>query len=434
MDSITLTSLKAAFDAAPSAELAKIIAFELIESGDTDDLAIYVSEMDDTLNEDELEKLAQVSSDTSAHKAVESLAQKLNIETCSSLVQAQLGQNNFVIAKKIYLSARNRDPRIIDNDLESVLEVDPQRTKLKVVEKADVAQISNLSRYREKSTDFSDVIGLEKIKKQIHKKIILPFHSPSLFQRFKKKIGGGVLLYGPPGCGKTLLARATAGECSASFFNIEVSDVLDMYVGESEQKLHAIFEKARSETPSVLFFDELEALAGKREHARSVSSANTVSQFLTELDGFAQNNEGVLVLASTNVPWAIDSAFLRPGRFDRMFFVPPPDRIARQGILEHHLKGRPFNENINLELISKNSPGYSGADLANLIEMAADEAIDETIETSQETSIGMQHFKDAIEESRATTTEWLTTARNYARYANDGGRYNDVLDFIKKHS
>ncbi len=434
MDKNTLTGLKAAFDAAPSPELAKVLVLASIDNGSTQDISLYIGELGGSLEKNELEKIVVALEENSRNDSLEVLAAGLDIRGGKELIELLIERNNLESARAIYLAAVNRDATFRSVEFDSALEIGLPRAKLKVVEKSDVADITELSRYRQKSSNFNDVVGLEKIKKQIHKKIILPFQSPSLFQRFKKKIGGGVLLYGPPGCGKTLLARATAGECNASFFNVEVSDVLDMYIGESEQKLHAIFEKARNETPSVLFFDELEALAGKREHARSSSSANTVSQFLTELDGFSQNNEGVLVLASTNVPWAIDSAFLRPGRFDRMFFVPPPDRDARQGILEHHILGRPTSNDINFDAIANKTSGYSGADLANLIEMAADEAIDESIESGEDTSITFDHFKEALNESRATTMEWLTTARNYARYANDGGRYNDVLDFINKHS
>jgi len=434
MDSNTLNGLKAAFETAPSPQLAKVIVLTLIEVNSDENITPYIDTLGGSFARNELEQITDAVDAAGLNQCLVTLAQRLEMQSCKSLIELLIARPNLDDARSIYLDALNRDTRFRSVEFDSALEIELPRTKLKVIEKADVAEITDLSRYRQKSSDFNDVVGLEKIKKQIHKKIILPFQSPSLFQRFKKKIGGGVLLYGPPGCGKTLLARATAGECNASFFNIEVSDVLDMYIGESEQKLHAIFEKARNETPSVLFFDELEALAGKREHARNSSSANTVSQFLIELDGFSQNNEGVLVLASTNVPWAIDSAFLRPGRFDRMFFVPPPDRDARQGILEHHILGRPASDDINFNSIASKTSGYSGADLANLIEMAADEAIDESIESGQETSITFAHFKKALGESRATTMEWLTTARNYARYANDGGRYNDVLEFINKHS
>ena len=342
-------------------------------------------------------------------------------------------------AQAIYTAAVDADPGARDPDLDARFAVSSSsvaenaRQKLRVIENPDADEVVNLDRYRAETTTFADVVGLDDIKKQISRKIILPFQKPSLFDRFRKKIGGGVLLFGPPGCGKTLMARATAGECRASFFNIEISDVLDMYIGESERNLHAIFEKARQETPSVIFFDEIEALAGKREFSRNSATSNVISQMLTELDGFAQNNSQVLVLASTNVPWALDPAFLRPGRFDRMFFVPPPDRTAREGILRHHMKDRPNAGDVDFDFWAKSASGYSGADLENLIEMAADEAIEESIAAGNEVPIRNEHVRDAFGASRSTTIEWLTTARNYARYANDGGRYNDVIDFLKKH-
>lgn len=307
------------------------------------------------------------------------------------------------------------------------------RPRLRLVEKPVPDEVPDLARYRSAPTTFADVVGLGEVKQQIHRKIILPFVQPSLFARFRKRIGGGILMYGPPGCGKTLLARATAGECKAAFYSIAAADVLDMYIGESEQKIRALFDKARQQRPAVLFFDEFEALAGKREYSRGNAGNNMVSQFLTELDGFAQNNEGILVLASTNVPWAIDPAFLRPGRFDRMFFVPPPDREAREAILAHHLRDRPVTPGIDVAGIARSTSGHSGADIANLVEMAADEAIAETLESGSTQSISARHLQAALQAVRPTTTEWLTTARNYARYANDGGRYDDVLEFLKKH-
>lgn len=163
--------------------------------------------------------------------------------------------------------------------------------KLRVIsnDDTDSIEITRLIQPAEEKVTFADVGGLELVKKQIRRKIITPFQKPSLFNRFRKRIGGGILLYGPPGCGKTLLARATAGECNAKFYNVAISDILDMYIGESERKLHAIFEKARSNTPAVIFFDEIEALAAKRQHTSEATSSRLVSQFLSELDGFAQN-------------------------------------------------------------------------------------------------------------------------------------------------
>jgi len=280
---------------------------------------------------------------------------------------------------------------------------------------------------------FADVGGLEGVKKQIHRRIILPFQKPSLFQRFRRKAGGGILLYGPPGCGKTLIARATAGECGAKFFNVAVSDILDMYIGESERKLHALFEQARRSAPAVVFFDEVEALGGKRQYSREATSSKLVSQFLSELDGFAQNNENVLVMGATNVPWAVDPAFRRPGRFDRIMFVPPPDRVARESILEALLKERPTAGKLPCREIAELTPGFSGADLRDLVESAVDEAIEASISGGREVPVTMEHLRAALKSAKSTTAEWLTTARNYARYANEGGQYDEVLAFLDKH-
>ena len=284
---------------------------------------------------------------------------------------------------------------------------------------------------------FADVGGLDEVKREITRRIITPFLKPSLFQRFKRQSGGGILLYGPPGCGKTLLARATAGECGAKFFNVSITDVLDMYIGESERKLHEIFEQARRSAPAVIFFDEIEAIGGKRQHAREATSAKIVSQFLTELDGFAQNNQHVLVLGATNVPWAVDPAFRRPGRFDRVLFVPPPDAAARKVILGLLLDGRPVAtgpDRIDLDEIVRRTSGHSGADLRNLVDTAADEAIEASIASGRETEIAMSHLRQALAQIRPTTLEWLTSARNHARYANQGGQYDEVLKFLDRQT
>jgi transitional endoplasmic reticulum ATPase len=305
---------------------------------------------------------------------------------------------------------------------------------LKVVANDDTAALE-ASRWLVPETErvtFEDIGGLTGVKEQIRKRIILPFSKPSLFQRFKKRVGGGILLYGPPGCGKTLLARATAGECKASFFNIAISDVLDMYIGESERKLNALFEKARGSAPSVMFFDELEALAGKRQYTRESASSKMVSQFLAEMDGFSKNNHGVLIIGATNVPWAVDSAFRRPGRFDRVLFVPPPDQDARRAILQRLLDARP-SQDCDAAAIARKTSGFSGADLEHVVELASDVAIDASLKEGRETPILQKHLEEALGDARPTTLEWLTTARNYARYANEGGQYDEVLNFLKQH-
>lgn len=347
-------------------------------------------------------------------------------------------------AASLYRRAVEENPALEDRDLALQLRTrvhdvaaDDERGRFRVIsgegdrDEPD-PELARLLEPEAETVSFDDVGGLDDVKKQVRKRIILPFQKPSLFRRFKKRVGGGILLYGPPGCGKTLLARATAGECEAQFFSVAISDILDMWVGESEQKLHALFEKARAAAPAVLFFDEVEALGGKRQYQRESATSKLVSQFLAEMDGFSQGNQGVLVLGATNVPWAVDAAFRRTGRFDRTMFVPPPDRPARMRILGIHLRGRPTDGTVDVEALAKRTGGHSGADLLGLVEAAADAAIEESLEHEREVAIGQRHFKTALEEVRPTTLEWLTTARNHARYANEGGQYDEVLRFLDR--
>ncbi|WP_237066373.1 ATP-binding protein [Microbulbifer guangxiensis] len=342
-------------------------------------------------------------------------------------------------AKSLYADVIRENATLEDAELAKQLNARSIDTgkgpKLRVISNDDTntSELNRILQPEQEAIKFLDIGGLKDVKKQIHKKIILPYQKPSLFSRFRKKVGGGILLYGPPGCGKTMLARATAGECKATFFNVVISDILDMYIGESESKLHAVFEQARRNSPAVIFFDEVEALATKREHTREATSSKLVSQFLAELDGFAQDNHGVLVLAATNVPWALDPAFRRPGRFDRVQFVPPPDSEARIEILRGLLDGRPGGETVDVSRVARLTPGFSGADLANLVETAIDEVIDASIESGNEQALGNEYLLEALKQVKPTTVEWLTTARNYARYANESGQYNDVLEFLKKH-
>lgn len=349
-----------------------------------------------------------------------------------------LGQRSE--AADAYRHAVADNPTLEDSALKSeldgrVVRFDAVRSAARVAsianEETSESDVVRIVQPEQRRVTFADVGGLDEIKKQIRRRILTPFQKPTLFQRFAKKAGGGVLLYGPPGCGKTLLARATAGECGATFYNVAVSDVLDMYIGESERKLHAIFDQARRCTPAVLFFDEVEALGGKRQYSREATSAKLVSQFLSELDGFAQNNDGVLILAATNVPWAVDPAFRRPGRFDRVLFVPPPDQVARRDILVSLLSKRPTTSSIDIEFMARKTSGFSGADLADVIETATDEAIEASIDRGEEVPLNDALLKSALKLARPTTLEWLSTARNYARYANEGGQYDDVLAFLK---
>lgn len=283
---------------------------------------------------------------------------------------------------------------------------------------------------RESGFSFVHVGGLAEVKEQIRKRIIMPFQKPGLYHRFRRRIGGGVLLYGPPGVGKTLLAKATAGECRAAFFNVTITDVLDMWMGGSERNLSQVFADARAAAPSVLFFDELEALGGRR----GTDGTHLVSQFLSEMDGFASGNEGVLILGATNTPWHLDPAFRRPGRFDRLMFIPPPDRRARQAILQIHLEGRPGADTVDLVEVATATAGFTGADLLHVVETAVDLAIEQSLARNKDINLSTTLLLLAAKQGRPSANEWLTTARNYARYANEAGQYDEVLAFLKAHT
>lgn len=284
-----------------------------------------------------------------------------------------------------------------------------------------------------KRITFADIGGYDDLKKTIHRKIILPFQRPDLFEKYGRKAGGGILLYGPPGCGKTHLARATAGEVGALFMSVAIEDVLDMWKGESERKLHALFQQARDKAPAVVFIDEIEALGGKRSSTLSTESGALISQFLAEMDGFGKVNDKVLILGATNVPWSVDPAFRRPGRFDSVIFVPPPDREAREAILKIMLRDRPAGA-VDASALAAATSGFSGADLRLMVEGAVDRVIEEAIDKGGEPPLRQDHFVQSLSSVRPTTKEWLSTARNYALYSNESGQYDDILAFIKQNA
>ncbi len=239
-----------------------------------------------------------------------------------------------------------------------------------------------------------------------------------------------ILLVGPPGCGKTHLARATAGEIQAGFIAVGINDVLDMWIGNSERNLHAIFEQARRQRPCVLFFDEVDALGANRTDMLKSGGRHLINQFLNELDGVQATNEGVLILAATNAPWHLDPAFRRPGRFDRILFVAPPDLAARAEILRILLKGKPAAD-VDAEAVAKKTETYSGADLRALVDLAVEEKLRAAMKSGKLAPLTTRDLVDAAKKHRPTTRDWFENARNYALYANQSGLYDDILEYLK---
>jgi len=276
---------------------------------------------------------------------------------------------------------------------------------------------------------FSDVGGMEPVKEQIRMKVIHPLKNPDLYKAYGKRVGGGILLYGPPGCGKTHIARATAGEVDATYLAVGIHEVLEMWIGQSERNLHAIFAQARRAKPTVLFFDEVDALGASRADMRGAAGRHVINQFLAELDGVQSSNDGVLVLAATNAPWHIDHAFRRPGRFDRVIFVPPPDREARARILEILCLGRPAGE-IDFEKLARRMEGYSGADLKAVVDIAVEDKLGVALESGRTEPLDTRVLMDAVKRVKPSTAEWFSTARNYVLYSNEGGLYDDVRAYL----
>ncbi|GAA2477345.1 ATP-binding protein [Streptomyces gobitricini] len=278
----------------------------------------------------------------------------------------------------------------------------------------------------------ADVGGMQEVKDRLEAAFLAPMRNPELRKLYGKSLRGGLLLYGPPGCGKTFIARAVAGELGASFLSISLSDILDMYIGASEKNVHDIFETARAQAPCVVFLDELDALGAKRSRSHHSGLRNVVNQLLTELDGIAaDSNDGVFVLAATNVPWDVDIALRRPGRLDRTLLVLPPDATARDAILRYHLRDRPI-EAVDMGKLVKATEDFSGADLAHVCESAAETALLDSARTGTVRMINTKDLLGAVKQIRPSTDPWFSAARNVATFANDGGMYDDLLAYLKR--
>jgi AAA+ superfamily predicted ATPase len=277
----------------------------------------------------------------------------------------------------------------------------------------------------------ADVGGLDEVKKRLTDSFLEPMKHPEIAAAFGKSLRGGLLLYGPPGCGKTFIARAVAGELGARFLTVSMADILSSFMGESEKNVRAIFTKARELSPTVLFIDELDAVAGKRSNLGGAAwLKSVVNQLLLEFDGVSTQNEGLFVLAATNHPWDVDEAFLRPGRFDRTLLVLPPDEPARDAILRHHLSKRPI-AGIDLGWVVDRTEAFSGADLAFICDTAAEIAMNESIRSGQVAPIGMPHVVEAMKGVKSSTTPWLESSRNVVEFANESGRYDDLKEYLR---
>lgn len=352
---------------------------------------------------------------------------RLSSENIIILCKALLRNNELERAIEFYKKSLALNPSITDSELDQNLR-NPSSS-------SDVNQLienleGGMSQIEKPSINFSHVGGMYKVKDEIDIKIVQPLKNADLFKKYGKKIGGGILMYGPPGCGKTHLARATAGEINANFISIGIHDVLNMWLGNSEKQLHELFETARRKAPCVLFFDEIDALGASRSDMRQSSAKMLINQFLNEMDGIESSNEGVLILAATNAPWHLDGAFRRPGRFDRIIFIGPPDVDSRESILSILLKEKPIGT-IDYKTIAKRTEEFSGADLMAVIDRTIEDKLRDAIKSGVPKLIETNDLLQRAFDVKPSTKEWFVTARNYALYSNDSGQYNDILDYLK---
>lgn len=410
MDDPVVMALRAALEKADSAELRKALGARLLEKGEA---RAALAELEAVLRLAPADPLA------------------LELAAKAARDGGDAGKATaYELARAAAASASQADPEIATADPGEAAtrgrKEDGPKLKL-------VAQDGELLSEDEgpSAVRFDAIGGMDDVKERLTRSFLLPLRNPELHKKFGKRIGGGLALYGPPGCGKTFIARAVAGEIGARFVNVGLSDVLDMWFGESERHLHEIFENARRRAPTLLFFDEVDALGQRRTQLKGMAGRTLVNQFLSEMDGFAGRNEAVFVLGATNHPWDLDPALRRPGRFDRLVFVPPPDLAARRKIFELKLRDKPHGK-VDLEVAAKLADGFSGADIDAVVETATELAIDASIKSGSEKAIDDTLLGRALRDTRPSTRPWFETARNFVLYANEGGLYDELLAHLRK--
>ena len=347
------------------------------------------------------------------------------------LSRVYLGLGDKHRAQAFYQLALNQDPDLEDKSLSASIGLAESAKRVRIKPAGDEHALD----YESSPTgiSFKDVGGMEDVKEQLRMNIILPLKNPTLFREYGKRIGGGILMYGPPGCGKTYISRALAGEIDAAFYAVGIHEILDAFLGSSEKNMHNLFETARRNAPAVIFLDEIDALGQKRESGSwGRALRGTVDTLLIEMDGLGKPDKPILVIGATNTPWAVDLALRRPGRFDRVIFVPPPDQGAREEILKLHLRGKPI-EDVDAAGIASKIDRFSGADIQAMIDRATEEVIKRAMRSGKTEPITTRSLLETAKKMRPSTTEWLATATDYIRYSNQGGFYDQVKSYLDKN-
>jgi len=328
------------------------------------------------------------------------LDKKVSLKEFASITHGFVGADISAVCREAAMSALRRYLPKINLDSEFI---DPELLEQIVVTKEDFENALKEvlpSGIREvfvevPNVNWDEIGGLEDLKQKLIEAVDWPLSHPNIFKRMGINPPKGILLYGPPGCGKTLLARAVANESKANFISIKGPELLSKYVGESEKAIREVFRKAKLAAPCIIFFDEFDSIAPSRGRYTSDSgvSEKVLSQFLTELDGL-EINKDIVVIAATNRPDILDPALIRPGRIDRILLVPPPDEKGREEILKIYTEKMPISNNINIKELASKLKGFSGADIETLCREAAMIALRENIRARK---VSLDHFNKALE-------------------------------------
>ena len=279
----------------------------------------------------------------------------------------------------------------------------------------------------------ADVAGLAEVKQHLDSTFLAPLRNPELAAVFGQSPGGSLLMYGPPGCGKTFLARAIAGDLGASFIHVTLADLLSQWLGASEKAIQSVFRHARAAAPCVIFFDEFDALGGRRTSGGGGSQTMRmlVTQLLEELDGVANVNEGVYFLAATNRPWDIDTALRRPGRIDKTVLVLPPDSAARLAIVTGALKGKP-NDGVDLAGVAAATEGFSGADIAHVVKVALQQALAASMVAGNVVPVTTEALLTVAGGITPSTTAWFDQVAPVLEFGVDDGTFDQLRAYRVK--
>ena len=281
---------------------------------------------------------------------------------------------------------------------------------------------------------FKDIAGLNEVKERIKETIVYPFKNPEHYKYYDVPTGGGILLYGPPGCGKTMMAAAAAAECDAVFISIKISDIKDKYVGESEKRIKEVFKLAREHERAIIFFDEMDALATDRSDSSSGHEKSLVNELLAQMDGVdTKGSNKYLILAATNLPWAIDTALRRAGRFDNSIFIPEPDLAARKRLFEINLKNKPVSKSVNLDELAKKTAGFASAEISQICKEAARIPLREAIKKNSRREITKADFEQVIEGMQTILASWYPKALKELARGGEQEAFNELVDAGMKY-